>query len=120
MSASKADRLAEFMRRLESAPAASSFQAAFEIVCNTINAVEDELTTIPFDVAVSMDRSRTDGRMYPPRMDSMRAVGNRDDVKRFPTRGHTLLIGENGAIQIWDRTVRVLIFAKLGADGKGI
>ena len=68
MNVSKAERLAEVMRRLDCAPAASSFEAAFELTSETINAVEDELSGIPFDMAVSMDQSRTDGRMYPPRM----------------------------------------------------
>jgi hypothetical protein len=113
------ERLEEFMRRLESAPPASTFNEAYELVCKTINAVEDELTTIPFNPEVARDQSRTDGRMYPPQLDNMRVVPDRDDVKRFRTRGHNTLIANNGAIQIWDIT-NVLIFSKNGADGKSI
>jgi len=120
MNSPKHERLAEFFRRLESAPALSSFEAAFELVCKTINEVEDEITTISFDETISQDLSRTDGRMYPPLMDSIRDVQDRNDVKRFPTRGHNQLIRENGAIQIWDRTKSIQLCEKRGADGEGI
>ena len=115
MIVSKKERLAEFIRRLESAPAASSFDGAYEFVCNTINAVEDELTAIPYDPS----KWQTDGRMYPPQIDNVRSVRGRKDVKRFRTRFHSLLIAENGAMQIWDVRGR-LIFEKNGANGKGI
>lgn len=59
--ATKQERLAEFLRRLMAAPAASSFDEAYRQLCDILNAVEDELTSIPFDPA----NWQTDGRMYP-------------------------------------------------------
>ena len=47
----KAGRVAEFLRRLGAAPAASSFTEAFRQLGDILNAVEDELTSIPYDPA---------------------------------------------------------------------
>ncbi|WP_406693933.1 hypothetical protein V5E97_23115 [Singulisphaera sp. Ch08] len=60
----------------------------------------------------------TDGRMYPPQMDSLRK-SDRNDVKRFVSKGHSILIGDNGAIQIKLHS-GVVIFAKSGANGREI
>ena len=57
----KAERFAEFLRRLRAAPAASSFTEAFRQLGDILNAVEDELTSIPYDPA----NWQNDGRMYP-------------------------------------------------------
>jgi hypothetical protein len=116
MIVSKFERLAEFMRRLNVAPAKSTFDDAYDLVCNTINAVEDELTSIPYDPS----KWQTDGRMYPPQLDNMSEVPGRDDVTRLRTRYHNILIANNGAIQIWDVRKSELILSKNGADGKGV
>ena len=79
------------------------------------NAVEDELTTIPFDPA----NWRNDGRMYPPQMDGLRAVPGRSDVRRFRSRSHNTLIAINGAIEIRELSDRA-IFSKPGADGQTV
>jgi hypothetical protein len=113
--ATRGERLAEFLRRLGAAPAAAGFDEAFRQVGDILNAVEDEMTSIPFDPA----NWQTDGRLYPPQADSMRAVPGRGDVKRLRTRGHHILIGDNGAIEIRDLSGRVHI-AKPGADGRSI
>src|SRR3954468_12381911 len=89
--ATKAERLAEFRKRLDVAPPASDFDEAYRQLCDILNAVEDEMTSIPFDPA----NWQNDGRMYPPQMDSLRAVPGRDDVKRFRSKAHSTLIGEN-------------------------
>ena len=78
MDATRAERLAEFLRRLSAAPAASSFDEAYRQLGDILNAVEDEMTSIPFDPA----NWQNDGRMYPPQMDSLRTVLGRGDVKR--------------------------------------
>lgn len=112
--ATKAERLAEFFSRLTAAPACSTFDEAYRLVCLTMDAVEDEMTTIPNNPPTWM----TDGRMYPPQMDNLRK-SHRADVKRFISRAHVTLIGNNGAIAIQLHTGKV-VFAKAGADGQEI
>jgi hypothetical protein len=112
---SRPERLAEFFRRLGEAPAASSSDEAYRQICDILNAEEDENTSIPFDPAQWM----TDGRMYPPQMDNQRPVPGRPDVRRFRSRSHHTLIGDNGAIEIRDSSGRP-VFSKPGADGRAI
>jgi hypothetical protein len=113
--ATKAERFAEFLRRLGAAPTASAFDEAYRQLSDILNAVEDELTTIPFDPA----NWQNDGRMYAPQMDSLRAVPGRSDVRRFRSRSHNTLIAINGAIEIRDLSGRP-IFSKAGADGQRV
>ena len=113
--ATKAERFAEFLRRLGTAPAASDFDEAYRQIGDILNAVEVEMTTIPFDPA----NWQNDGRMYPPQMDSLRAIPGRSDVKRFRSRSHNTLIGDNRAIEIRDLSSRA-IFSKPGADGRTV
>lgn len=94
MDVSKEERLAEFLRRLKDAPAAASGTEASDLVADTLNAVENELTSIPYDISASM----TDGRMYPPQADSARTVSQ--DLTRYRNRGHNTLIHVSGAIRI--------------------
>lgn len=94
MDVSKEERLAEFLRRLKAAPGAASGTEASDLVADTLNAVENELTTIPYDISASM----TDGRMYPPQADSARTVSQ--DLTRYRNRGHNTLIHVSGAIRI--------------------
>ena len=120
---SRQERFAEFLGRLEQAPAASTFGQAYELMCRTLNEVEDELSGIPYDPA----SWRTDGRMYPPEPDSERKVPDRRTVKRFRHRGHNTLIGENGAIEIRtavageiDMSSGEAVLSKAGADGRTV
>jgi hypothetical protein len=71
------------------------------------------MTSIPFDPA----NWQNDGRMDPPQMDSLRAVPDRSDVRRFRSKPHNTLIGDNGAIEIRDLSGRPLL-TKPGADGR--
>jgi hypothetical protein len=112
---SKAERFAEFLRRLGSASPVSNFDEAYSQVCDVLNAVEDNLTQTPFNPSRWME----DGRLYPPQMDNMRDLPGRPKVKQFRNRRHLTLIGRNGAIEIQDLAGRT-IFAKTGADGQGI
>ena len=113
---SKEDRLAEFMRRLASVPAAKTFHEAYGQICNVLNEVEDEMTAIPFDP----ENWQTDGRLYPPQLDNVRTVPNKNFVKRFRSVGHNTLIGENGSIEIRVVESEEIIFSKAGEDGRKV
>jgi hypothetical protein len=113
--ATRAERLAEFLRRLAAAPVAADLDEAFRQLSDILNAVEDEMTSIPFDPA----NWQNDGRMYPPQPDSGRPIPGRGDVKRFRTRGHNILIGDNGAIEIRALSGRPVL-SNPGADGRTI
>ena len=113
----KSVRFTAFLDRLRSAPAAATFDEAYQQLCAILNEVEDTLTSIPYDP----ENWQTDGRMYPPQPDSMREVPGRPAVKRFRSRGHNTLIGENGAIEIQlVNPANEVVFAKPGADGREV
>lgn len=57
----KSVRLEEFLDRLRYRAPVTSGEAAKRLIDGTLNAVEDELTDIPFDPV----HWQTDGRMYP-------------------------------------------------------
>ncbi len=111
----KDERFAEFLKRLALAPAAATASAAISLLGDTLNQVEDEMTMIPF----SPENWQTDGRMYPPQLDSGREVPMRNDLIRYRSRAHNTFIRNNGAIEIQDIHGRVL-FSKAGADGKEV
>jgi hypothetical protein len=113
--AGKAERFAEFLRRLGAAAPASTFDEAFRQLSDILNAVEDDMTSIPYDP----DNWQNDGRMYPPQLDNLRSVPGRSDVRRFRSKAHNTLIGDNGAIEIRDLSGH-LIFSKPGADGRTV
>lgn len=115
MGLSKYDRFQEFLKRLEHTSRASSHDAAFTLLCDTLNQVEDELSDIP----CRPENWLTDGRMYPPEEDSARSVEGRSDLIRYRHKGHNTFIRENGAIEIQDLAGAVL-FAKAGTDGRGV
>jgi hypothetical protein len=110
----KADRLEEFFWRLRALPAAETFQEAVRQIETTLNAVEDELTGIPYDPS----RWRSDGRLYPPQEDNMLETGRRQ-VGGFRSFRHRTFIGFNGAIEIRETSGR-MVFSKPGADGKSV
>jgi len=115
MSITKAQRLVEFLRRLKWAAPASDAEEAFELIARTLNSVEDEFSGTPFDPSAW----QTDGRLYPPQIDSRRDVPDRPDVTRYRSRSHNTFIAANGAIEI--QTIDgVVLLAKPGADGENI
>ena len=81
----------------------------------TLNQVEDECTSIPFNPALWME----DGRMYPPQADQRRDVAGFPDIVRFRSRHHNIWIAENGAICIRERTGQCVL-DKPGIDGRTI
>jgi hypothetical protein len=111
---SKGQRLAEILRRLATAPPAPTHDDAYRLLCETIDAVEDELTSTPNIPANYM----TDGRIYPPQADRRYPVNGRPDLKRYASVGHNTFIRINGAITVALRNGPA-IFDKPGADGQG-
>lgn len=115
MPPSKQERFEQFLRRVAESPSASSHDEALRILSEALNAVEDEMTDIPYQP----DRWQTDGRMYPPQEDHARRLEERGDVTRYRSRGHNTYIRDNGAIEIQDIHGATL-FEKAGADGRGV
>jgi len=83
-------------------------------VADILNAVEDDMTSIPYDPTFPLN----DGRMYPPQDDSKRVVPGRPDVTRYRSRAHSTLIGDGGAIRIVELTSNAIVIDKPGADGR--
>ena len=106
------------MVELELAACAASFNEAYALLCDTINKIEDTLTVIPYDPS----HWQTDGRIYPPQIDSQRDVPGHDNVTRFRSRGHNTFIAQNGAFEIQElgSDPAKILFSKRGADGKGV
>jgi hypothetical protein len=116
MEHTKARRLQEFIKRLGALLPAASFEEAKKQLDDTLNAVEDELTSIPFN----LEAWETDGRMYPVQSDNVRTVPGHPSVKRLRSRGHNTLIGANGSIEIQAAGSAEVLFRKPGADGTGV
>lgn len=113
----KAERLREVFRRLDAAPPCSTFDEAYQLLCDTMNEVEDELTPFPNEP----DRWRELDRLFPPQMDRMSVVREcREPVRRFDNRRHLTYIAENGAMEF--RLLRNVeaIFSKSGNDGRSV
>jgi hypothetical protein len=116
MGLGKVERLAIFLERLSAAPIASSAEEALILLAATLNGVEDEFTSIPFDLS----SSQSDGRMYPPLPDSAREVPGRADVTRYRSRAHNTWIAANGAILIASAAGGVPLLDKAGMNGRKV
>jgi hypothetical protein len=109
---SRGQRLQEFIRRLGQAPACASADAAFQCIGRILNAVEDELSGIPYDPC----HPRHDGRLYPAKATACCRAPGRPDLRRYRFKAHRLYIGASGAILIAHREAG-LVFSKPGFDG---
>lgn len=115
----KAERLAEIFRRIAEAKPCSTFDEAYELLCTTMDDVEDELTDYPNEP----DQWMQIQRLFPPQMDRMASVEGYD-VKRFDSRRHVTYIAGNGALEV--RSLRVVNqevkvhFTKAGSDGRSV
>ncbi len=119
-SPSKKERFAKFVRRLQAAAAARTFDEARLQLADILNAVEDELTDIP----PHPEAWQSDGRMYPPH-DDFEKLSPHPAWRRFRSLAHTTLIGANGSIRILevprppkDWTTGPVVLDKPGADGR--
>lgn len=110
----KSERLAEFFRRLAAAPPSVDSASARAQLAEILNAVEDELTGIPYSAQAAVELVPPDGRMYPPYIVSL--IGAR--VVVFAHIRHRTAIATNGAIQI--TLDGVVVLDKPGADGRTI
>jgi hypothetical protein len=115
MALTRSERLEIFLERLAAAPAAGSAEEALILLAATLNGVEDEFTTIPFDLS----RSQSDGRMYPPLPDSARDISGRPEITRYRSRAHNTWITTSGAIRIENISGEELL-DKAGADGRKV
>jgi hypothetical protein len=94
MGISKRIRVVAFIERLATAPPAGSDADAIVLVAKTLNDVEDEMTSIPYNPGTW----EFDGRMYPPQPDSARDAGY--GLTRYRSKGHNTLIHSSGAIRL--------------------
>jgi hypothetical protein len=110
----KEARVTIFLERLRDASAATNATTAYRLVCETLNAVEDEHSSVPYNPSAWLD----DGRLYPPQEDNARALS--DGVTVYRHRGHKTFVAANGAIVIWDISSGTVVFSKRGQDGKSV
>ncbi|HEY0018905.1 MAG TPA: hypothetical protein VGC13_21570 [Longimicrobium sp.] len=115
MEAPKQHRLQEIYRRLTQAPAAGTFDEMRAQLADVINAVEDQLTGIPYDPA----NWRNDGRIYPVYDDNVFDVAGHPRVTLLRARKNLVYIGDNGSAEIRDASGDVT-FRKPGRDGLGV
>jgi hypothetical protein len=109
----KGKRFRIFLEGLRAAPPASSADEAFNLLTQTLNAVEDEFS----GVANRPENWRTDGRMYPPQADSLVKNPENPDVRKYRSKGHSTYVGANGSLRIETLDAEILI-DKPGQDGR--
>ncbi|HEY3763132.1 MAG TPA: hypothetical protein VGN23_15410 [Verrucomicrobiae bacterium] len=110
---SKAKRLQKFLKRLKAASPANSADAAFDLLAETLNAVEDESSGVPFRPEIW----ETDGRLYPPKEDSRVKCPERPSLRKYRNKGHYNYIGLNVSICIETLDSKILL-DKPGYDGR--
>jgi len=111
----KHQRLDLFLMRMRKAPDCASLEEALALVESTLNGVEDEFTSTPFNPALW----QSDGRLYPPQNDQRREVPGHPEIVRFRSYRHNTWIAINGAICITERTGQCVL-DKPGIDGRTI
>jgi uncharacterized protein YPO0396 len=114
--ASRKQRFQEFLRRLEISPPAASLGEARTLIDATLNAVEDEMSGVPYNPTTWL----TDGRMYPVQDDNIRDVPGQPNVKRARSKDHNVYIAKNGAIRIVQISTNEVALDKPGQDGNHI
>ena len=110
----RAERLAEFLRRLNAARPARDFPEAYGQITCILNQVEDEHAGTPFDLSAAAH----DGRLYPPLWDRIKRQN--PDVRRLISTNHETRVAVNGAIEIASRTTGHVYLDKPGDDGRRV
>jgi hypothetical protein len=111
----KQHRMQEIYRRLAEAPAAGTFVEMRDRLANIVNAVEDQLTSIPYDP----ESWQNDGRIYPVQDDNVFDVAGHSRVTLLRARKNLVYIGDNGSIEVRNASGEVVIH-KPGRDGLGV
>jgi hypothetical protein len=115
MEVPKRYRLQEIYRRLTQVPAAGTFDEMRAQLADVINAVEDQLTGIPYDPA----NWRNDERIYPVYDDNVFDVAGHPRVTLLRAKKNLVYIGDNGSAEIRNASGDVA-FRKPGRDGLGV
>ena len=110
--ASLPERFAVFLDRLAAALPATNEQDALRIIGEVMNAVEDEMTDIPFDPS----QWEVDGRMYPPQVDKRSPMAGMPGLYRYKTRRHWVIISDRGDVAIVHSVTKQTIFSAPGKD----
>jgi len=113
---SKSARLKIVLQRLHTAEATATHDAAFALIAEILNDVEDEHSGIP----ANPSNWRSDGRMYPPQADNARSSPDLPGVMVYRNRGHRTLVAANGAFTIIDVQTDEVLIEKLGLDRQGL
>ena len=116
MEVPKAQRLQEVYRRLAEATAAATYAEMRRQLDDVLNAVEDQLTGVPYDPQHWL----TDGRLYPVQDDNVYDVEGHPRVVLLRARRNNIYIGDNGAIEVHNTRSGAVEFSKAGADGRGV
>jgi hypothetical protein len=103
------ERLDELYRRLHALPKAESADASFRQLCETLDAVEDELSGVEKKFPPPPP-SMSDGRMYCPLADH--TVRQADGSILSLTRVHRVEINVNGGLRITNRVSGIVEFEK--------
>jgi hypothetical protein len=112
----KMQRLAIFKERLLAAVPSTTLKDGRSLLEKILNAVEDEFSGVPFNLAAA----DYDGRMFPPLDDRRKVISANPRIEQFNSAGHVTWIGENGAIKIVFRRDRSILLDKPGRDGRTI
>jgi len=110
----RSKRFALFVREMEEAAPAASFEEARQLLEAKLNKIEDAHSGVPF----RPENWRQDGRMYPPQDDAEKKT-KITGIRIFRTRGHRVWIATNGAIRITTAGTAEdqIVLDKAGRDG---
>jgi len=115
-------RLQVFYHRLRTALPARTHDGALQLIAETLQAVEDEFSGVPYDPA----ETGVDGRMYPPNSKFRRLNREILGVACYRQFSHITFIADNGAYEIRvletedSQTVEYTEVDRPGSDGRRV